>query len=56
MNEELLSSLDFQSFITLPKGGRKDEKKSEALVSGKFSSLFAGYATGLNIAVNVWRL
>lgn len=27
MNEELLSSLDFQSFITLPEGGGKEGKK-----------------------------
>lgn len=56
MNEELLSYLDFQSFITLPEGGGKEEKNSEALVSGKFLSLFAEYATVLNIVVNVLRL
>lgn len=27
MNAELLSSLDFQPFITLPEGGGKEEKK-----------------------------
>jgi len=54
MNEKLLSCLDFQSFITLPEGGRKEgKKKSEALVSGKISSLFTEYAMILDIAGNV---